>query len=167
MAKGSVPAACKGHEKDLVLYYYGECSVEDRDRIQTHLEHCASCSRFVEELRTLLPLTIKADDPPQPFWDSYSKEVRDKLASAETKEPWWEGLFSILRPWRVPAFATGLVVILAVTLTLTRENKSDFPSREETTLEALPMAENLEFYKSMEFLDSLDLLEDMGGSPRG
>ena len=62
-----------------------------------------------------------------------------------------------------------MVLILAVTLTLTRGtwHTRDLPPKEEALLEVLPIAENLEFYTSMDFLDSLDLLEDMGGADSG
>lgn len=164
MANMTSRKACKDYEQDLVLYYYGEC--DERARIEAHLENCASCSRFLDELRELLPLTVKTDDPPQPFWDHYSREVRQKLVTEGGKNAWWEGIVSFLRPWRVPVFATALVFILAVTLTLTRGTwrSRDIPPKEEAVLEVLPMAENLEFFKAMDFLDSLDLLEDMGGA---
>ncbi len=163
----STQTACKEYEEDLVLYYYGECSGKESERIQAHVKGCAPCSRFLDELRALLPLTVKIDEPSQPFWDSYSREVRQRLAAPGERTSWWEGIFSFLRPWRVPALATAMVFILALTLTLTKgtwRTRGDVPPKEETLLEVLPMAENLEFFKSMDFLDSLDLLEDMGES---
>jgi hypothetical protein len=162
----SMRGACKDYEEDLVLHYYGEGAPEERERIEAHLQACPSCSGFLTELRTLLPLTVKADEPPQAFWDSYSRELRQRLTTAKEKGAWWEGILAFLRPWRLPALATVAVLILAVTLTLTRGtwHTRDLPPKEEALLEVLPIAENLEFYTSMDFLDSLDLLEDLGGA---
>jgi Putative zinc-finger len=156
--------ACKDYEQDLVLYYYAECSDQERVRIDAHIRDCPSCAGFLDELRILLPLTVKTDEPPRPFWESYSHELREKLTLAREIRPWWHGMVSFLRPFPVPALAAALVLLLAVTLTLTKGmwRTRDVPPKEEALLEALPMAENLEFYKAMEFLDSLDFLEDMG-----
>lgn len=156
----SLRGACKEFEQDLVLYYYGECAGDGQKKIEKHLEGCPSCGQFLADLRGLLPLTIKTDEPPQLFWESYSKEMKSKLATVR-KSRWWEGIASLLRPWPVPALATALVLILALTLTFGKRmwRAQDLPPEEEAVLEILPMAENPEFFKAMDLLDSLDLLE--------
>jgi len=165
----AAPTACKDYEQDLVLYYYGECSDQERARMDAHIRDCSSCAGFLDELRILLPLTVKTDAPPEKFWQSYSGELRQKLAAGRERKPWWREIFSFLRPFPVPALAAALILLLAVTLTLTKGTwrTRDLPPKEEPLLEALPMAEHLEFYKAMEFLDSLDLLEDMGSFVEG
>jgi hypothetical protein len=63
----------------------------------------------------------------------------------------------------LPAFAAAAVILLALTFTLGGSlwsSKTDMPDDELT--EALPVAENLEFYRAMDVLDELDLLEVMG-----
>lgn len=153
--------ACKDFEQDLVLYYYGECVGTERNRLGTHLEGCAACRHFLEELRTLLPLTAKPDQPPQAFWESYSREMHRKLAAVGPTAPWWKDFFSFLRPWPVPALATALVLVLALTFTLTKGlwRSEKRLADEEAVLEVLPMAENLEFFKTMDLIESMDLLE--------
>ncbi len=158
-------SACKEFEQDLVLYYYGELVGEDHSRIEAHLKGCSPCLLFLQGLRTILPLTSTPDEPPQAFWESYSKEMRSKLDEADLRASWWTGLSSLFRyrPWPVPALATAFVLVLALTLTFTRgmwrpENPS---SQQETLQEILPMAENLEFFKSIEFLESIELLESL------
>jgi hypothetical protein len=166
-----VPVVCKDLDQDLVLYYYGECAEKERKRIETHLQGCVLCRRFLEDLRALLPLTEKPDEPPQAFWESYSREMRKKLAAAEQRGAWWRSLPGFLRPWPVPAMATALILLLAVTLTFTRGlwRSQDLPPEEQALLETLPNAENLEFFKAMDFLDSMDLLEavEEAGAGRG
>jgi len=153
--------SCKEFEEDLVLYHYGECGPVERGRIEKHLEDCGGCNRFLADLSRLLPMTVKSDEPPEPFWQSYSRELRTKLAAVEQKNLWQNTLISLFRPWPVPALATALVLILALTLTLNKKvwRAPDLSSEEEAMMEILPLAENLEFFRAMELLDSLDFLE--------
>ena len=69
----------------------------------------------------------------------------------------------------MPALATALALILALTLTFGKRmwRTQDLPPEEEAVMEILPMAENLEFFKAMDLLDSLDLLEAGTGPGNG
>ena len=165
----SLRGACKEFEEDLVLYYYGECAAAERSRVERHLEACRPCQQFLTDLSRLLPLTIKPDEPPQVFWESYSKEMERKLTAVEQKGRWWKELASLFRPWPVPALATALVLILALTLTFGKRmwRAQDLPPEEEAVLEILPMAENLEFFKTMDLLDAMDILEAAGSLGNG
>jgi hypothetical protein len=151
--------ACSDFEQDLVLYYYKESYADECRRIESHLQSCSGCKRFLQELAGLLPLTLKDDEPAPAFWESYSRELRHKLAGAESKPFWSNRLSPLFAPW--PATAAAVVVGLAVTLTLgTWNNKNDdLPPENEAVLEVMPIAENLELLRSMEFLDALDLLD--------
>ncbi len=164
--EGNLPrSACKNFEQDLVLYYYGDLMGADHSRVEIHLKSCSSCRLFLQDLHTILPLTSTPDEPPQAFWESYSKEIHSKLKEAETRVSWWTSLSSLFhfRPWPVPALATAFVLILALTMTFTGglwgpEEPTD---QEEILQEILPMAESLEFFKSIEFLESIELLESL------
>lgn len=160
---------CKNFEQDLVLYYYDECDKKDHIRVETHLEGCVSCRRFLKELRQLLPLTSKLDEPDEAFWDAYSREIHGKLAEVSEKPPWWNKILTLFHPWPVPALATALILVVALTLTFTKGmwRSQGTPPEEMTLLEILPVAENLEFFEAMEILDALDLLEDVGGAKNG
>lgn len=160
----SLHQACTDFEAELVLYYYGDLTENDRSRVADHLKSCSACGRFFEDLGRLLPLTVKPDEPPEEFWQDYTWEVKQKLASVKAKIPWWKGIFLSYRSWSIPALATALVLILALTLTFRKRfwTPTDLPPDEEALLEVLPMAENLEFFKAMELLDSMDLLEAPG-----
>ena len=155
---------CKDFEQSLVLYYYGECPAEERGKIETHLKSCSACSGFLAELSQLLPLTVKADEPPQRFWEDYSREMRRKIAAVEEKRAGWRGFFSFLPAWPVPAVATALVLLIAVTLTFTqgRWRQDQLPSEEKELLEMIAMGQSFEFLTAMDLLESMDLLEAMG-----
>jgi hypothetical protein len=154
--------ACAKFEPDLVLYYYGECGDTERRSLETHLAGCRGCASFLDGLKTVLPATIERDDPPPSFWEGYSREMRAKLLAAEQKSSPWARVILFLRPWPVPVLATALVLILGVTLTLTKGKwrSEDVPAEEEALLEVLPLAENLEFLRTMELLDAMDELPE-------
>ena len=84
--------ACKDFEEDLVLYYYGDGSENERIRVQGHLQTCSSCREFLEDLRKLLPQMAKPSELPPAFWDNYYDEMVQKLAVHEERQAWWKNL---------------------------------------------------------------------------
>lgn len=163
------PTACKEFEQDLVLYYYGDLSGRERDFMESHINDCQGCALSLQRLASLLPMTVKVDEPPSDFWDNYSREMRHKLADMRERKSWWRRWPSLFHPWAIPALATTAVIAVALTLTLgkTPWAPRDIPINDEAFMEVLPMTENLEFFKTMEVLDAMDLLEDLGNSANG
>ena len=155
--------ACTAYEEDLVLFHYGDLSGAERHKLETHLTSCAGCAGYLKELATTLPLTVKTDEPPQDFWTNYKRELRLKLDEVAEKKIWWRSLAALFQPRYLPAFAMAAVVVLALTFTLGKgiwSSKSNV--QDDELAEALPVAENLEFFSAMDILDDLDLLESMG-----
>ncbi len=167
--ENSVKGTCKDIEENLVLYHYGECAGKDRNKVEAHLVVCVSCRRFLDKLRTIPPLTVKPDEPPKAFWDSYSREMRQKLAAVEERASWRSGVFSHFRPWSVPTVAAALVLLLVVALTFTRGiwQPQQPLSKEEPLVQMQPVAENLEFFETVDLLDSIDLLETLDARTSG
>jgi hypothetical protein len=161
--------ACSDFPEDLLLYYYKESSPDECRRIESHLQSCSGCENFLRELASLLPLTVQDDEPPPAFWESYRRELRRNLTRAESKPSWWNRLSAFFAPWQVPAAAAAVVVVLAATVTLDTWQSTDeeLPPENEAVLEVLPIAENLDLLRSMEFLDALDLLESSRASAGG
>jgi len=151
--------ACKNFEQDLVLYFYQDCSRAEQQQVEAHLEGCPSCRVFLEELKSLLPATVKPDEPTPAFWQNYSREMRGKLDKRES-HGWAGAILSLFRPWPVPALATAMVVALAVTLTFT---KGQWFSDTQNKPELVEMASNADFFESLDLLDSMDLLEAVEG----
>ena len=165
MPQDKSPAvACTGFEEDLVLYYYGELPAKDQAQVAHHVRSCRDCQSYLKEIASILPLAVKADEPPQVFWDDYSRELRHKLTAARTGSSWWHDAISYLQPWTIPVYATAAVAVLAITLTLGKGfwSSTEIPQEDETFIEILPASENLDFFKTMEVLDAMDVLEDMG-----
>jgi hypothetical protein len=162
-------APCRQFEEDLVLYYYGEMDSGERTIVKDHVQSCAPCRLYLKELESILPLTLKPDDPPQAFWDNYSREMRGKLAAIREGKSWWRNWASFFRPWAIPVSATAAVALLALALSLGKGfwASREVPQEDEAFMEILPAAENLEFFKTMDVLDAMDFLENMGASAKG
>jgi hypothetical protein len=159
-----LPTPCKKFEEDLVLFHYGDLRGPERDALQSHVNGCAGCTGFLKELGKLLPQMVKADEPGQTFWNDYSRELRHKLDAAAENRPWWENVAIIFQPRVLSAAAGAAVVVVALAFTLGRGlwPIKDVPHDDAAIIEALPVAENLEFFRAMDVLDDLDLLESMG-----
>lgn len=154
---------CGELEENLVLFHYGDLDGAERGMLQTHLQSCTACAGYLKELDTLLPLTLKADEPPATFWTDYNRELRQKLDRAAEKKSWRQTLGDLFQPRWMPALATAGVVALALTFTVGRGIWPANDSQDDAAImELLPVAENLEFFKAMDVLDNLDLLESMG-----
>jgi len=159
--------ACAELEADLVLLHFGDVDGGERARLQNHAANCTGCSTYLRELTTLIPATLKTDMPPQEFWTAYSRELRHKIDTAVESKPWWQSVAAMFQPRYLPAFAAAAIVALTLTFTLGRglwpgnEGANDGAFDKEFT-ETLPVAENLEFFRAMDVLDNLDVLELMG-----
>ena len=165
--KNSAPLnrACKSYEEDLVLYYYGESSESDRRRVEQHLSACVCCRRFVLDLRELLPQMAKSQALPQAFWDNYFRETVAKLNQQEQRKHFWRNLFAPMKIWLVPAFGTAAVAILAIALVLGKGTLPGFIDKSSDNLpqEVIADANQLEFFISLDMLESLSRLEEQEG----
>jgi len=155
---------CQAREENLVLYHYSDLEDAERAALQAHLQDCAACAGYLQELRALMPLTVEADQPPTTFWHDYNRELRHKLDAAAEKTGWRRALAALFQPRLVPVIAATAVVALALTLTLGKRiwSTDDPVQDQEALIEVLPVAENLEFFRAMDVLDNLDVLEFMG-----
>jgi anti-sigma factor RsiW len=159
-------SACKKFEEDLVLYYYGEGSPAERARVENHLQSCGRCVGFLNDLSRLLPRLAEAKELPDSFWNAYYKEVLAKLAAQQESTAWWRGFFAPLRPWAVPAFATAVIATFALALVLER-GMLDFQrerSWDTVPREVIVDSTQLEFFKSMDMLETLSVLEALDRS---
>jgi Putative zinc-finger len=163
MASGTTLKACAAFEQDLVLYHYGECAPAEKQRLESHLENCAACGGFLQELKSFLPSTVETDDPPPSFWQDYSREMRIKIDEHEQNRGWWPSVAALFRPWPVPALAAVAIVAISVTMTLTKSPEVATNSAPEYTF----MASNADFLKSMDLLDSVDFLESVEETQQG
>ncbi len=162
--KESSPTGCKRMDTDLVLYTYGKCTEAERYRIQTHLQGCAACRIFLEDLQALSS-HVERDDLPPTFWKNYSLELRRKLSALEEKGS-RRRVFSFLPAWPVPVLGVAMAFILVLSLVFTRGmwRSEDLPPEEKVLLEMAPLVQEFEFFHAMHYLEAMDLDESsLGG----
>ncbi len=158
--------ACKEFEEDLVLYYYRDGSPWEQRRVERHIASCMCCRAFLDDLRRLLPQTNRAKEPAPAFWDHYYRETMEKLARLDGQRAWWRNLFQPMRGWVVPALSTAAAAVLALGLLFGNVGwnlKTSAPSRDKIPQELLTDTGKLEFFKSMDLLESLSMLEKLEG----
>jgi Putative zinc-finger len=154
-------SACKNFEEDLVLYYYGEVGDDERRRVNQHLAECIPCQGFVDDLRRLLPQMARSGEMPAPFWDQYYRETLAKLAQQEARKHWWRTLFAPRQVWMVPAFGTVAVAVLVIGLLFGKGNLNSLVHRTSEVIpqEILADENQLQFFESMDLIESLDNLQ--------
>jgi predicted anti-sigma-YlaC factor YlaD len=164
--KHSMPLdnACKNFEEDLVLYYYGENNGAERRRVEQHLSSCVSCQGFVADLNRVLRPMAEQQKMPQTFWDNYYRETVAKLAEQDERKSWWRNLFAPMRIWMVPVLGTAVVAVLAVALVLGKVNVFTDSTPANIPQEILADSNQLEFFQSLEMLESLNKLEEQDGN---
>jgi hypothetical protein len=162
--------ACAEFEPDLVLYYYGDGTEAERRRVEAHLKDCRRCDRFLSDLRGLLPQMAVKAELPENFWSDYYGEMVQKLEAARERKPWWRTLMPKLPnlgAWAVPAFGTLVVVVLATAMIFDKDDgslRSNQAQYETIPQEILSDSSRLEFFKSLDMLESLSTLENMDGT---
>ena len=163
--KSPLSSACKKYEEDLVLYYYAEGSAAESQRVERHLSECPACRRFVDDLRGLLPQLAKSQELPQTFWDSYYNETVAKLRERKARNDWWRNFFMPGKTWLVPAFGTAAVAVLALGLLFAKGSLPLFIDGSSAKLPEAIIADSnqLEFFRSLDMLESLSQLEEHEG----
>jgi predicted anti-sigma-YlaC factor YlaD len=163
---GALKAACKEFEEDLVLHYYGELSPAERGRVESHVAGCSRCRAFTDDLNRLLPQMAKHDELPERFWDDYYRETVAKLRAQRERTHWWQELFAPMRLWAVPAFGAAAVLVFALTLTFGKVGWNPLSESRQGAIpqEILSDPNKVEFFKSMELVESLSALEAMDAS---
>lgn len=168
MATRETSAACKQFEEDLVLYHYNELAGAARDSVAAHLNNCAACRASLDQLAALMPGTVAQDEPPEKFWADYSRELRQKLDAVAERPSLWSSVTAWLRPMPLTAFATGAVVLLALTFTVGKKywHKTETAFDDEEVA-IMSSSQDLDLLKNLEILDALEVLEAISADKRG
>ncbi|HWC97680.1 MAG TPA: HEAT repeat domain-containing protein [Candidatus Sulfopaludibacter sp.] len=115
---------CESAGKLIPLYYYGELSPEEEDRVEAHFYECAACAREMEQQRTVAAaLDIRRVAPSPALLEDCRADLMAAIqggaprVSHPAKGPWTLFLEAIgitfggLTPYRQPV---GAVLLIAV-----------------------------------------------------
>lgn len=147
--------ACEHFQTDLVLYHYGKIDATGRWEIERHLQDCPGCRIGLEELKR--SLANPGDDPPQEFWNGYLAELQWKLNKIAQRGSRRERIFSFFNLRFVTLAGAAAVLLLALAITLERGFfGSRQPEPDEAMIQVLPIVQNLDFFESMPYLESME-----------
>jgi len=163
MPPKALETMCKELEEDLVLYYYGEIGDREKRGLEQHLGNCVGCGRFIEDLHRLLPQMAAPQELPQSFWDNYYRETVAKLTHQPEQKFYWRNLFAPMRMWMIPAFGTAVIVALAFGMILSKGNLNSLYNQPQESIprEIVTDTDQLEFFRSLDMLESLSALEGL------
>jgi hypothetical protein len=115
---------CDSVSKLIPLYFYGELSPEEEDRLEEHLHECADCTRALEQQRSLAAaLDRRQQDVPQFLLEDCRADLMAAIAGGapraerSAKGPWalfLEALgssFSGFGRWKQPIGAVAMVAL--------------------------------------------------------
>lgn len=143
-------------EIELVAFLRSELNPDERDRVQHHLDDCASCRASMNELAaTMRTVSARLEELPTPDWSAYRRELRLKLvARAERRARWWQ-------PHVVWASLAGAGVAVAALFLamLMRPSMPGAPGVDQFAMEQ-PEAVDVGLLRNYAVVERLDLLEN-------
>jgi hypothetical protein len=115
---------CDSVSKLIPLYYYGELSPEEEDRVEQHLDGCAACSREMDQQRALAAaLDRRQEAAPLPLLEDCRTDLMAAIQGGAPRQerspkgPWTLFLeaigatFASIPRLRLPAGAMALVAL--------------------------------------------------------
>jgi hypothetical protein len=152
-------------ETALVPYLRGQLDVDERARVDAHLDRCADCHRTLADARLVLARLADMPVPRPPHWGRYRAELRAKL-DARTRGRGWR------RPLAI-AVSTGLAAALLLftlrpTPVETPPQTASLTPLEETALGArLDMLKHYDIVQRLDMLDEMDTVRNLDVIPVG
>jgi hypothetical protein len=111
--------SCKGIDKLISLFLDGRLNESQRRKLEEHLSRCKSCKGKLSFLQSIQQKAkgIKAQEPPEEYWNTFSSRVREKLIARQEKPAFgWkqvlENVFSF-SPLKVK-IAAGVISVVFV-----------------------------------------------------
>ena len=144
---------CEGYEEDLILYHYGELESEKASVTSAHMESCAACRAYMDELVRLLA-AVPADMP------GHAARIRavDRVMA---------GIAPRRLEWRrrlVPAAIALTALVAAVMFSVYNPFVTDKPQTPEQMVMAQAdpeVLENLDLLKDLNVIEELDTVQGM------
>jgi len=106
---------CNSFEEWIALYVEGDLDPSRARNVESHLESCASCQRFLKELEAsqaiVKELAAESVDPAS--FNVVRKRVMQEVNRRQARPVWWRFLSPAFAQWR-PAWAVSLAVLVAL-----------------------------------------------------
>jgi len=106
---------CNSFEEWIALYVEGDLDPSQARNVESHLESCASCQRFLKELEAsqaiVKELAAESVDPAS--FNVVRKRVMQEVNRRQARPVWWRFLSPAFAQWRA-AWAVSLAVLVAL-----------------------------------------------------
>jgi hypothetical protein len=106
---------CNSFEEWIALYVEGDLDPSRVRNVESHLESCVSCQRFLKELEAsqaiVKELAAESLDPAS--FNVVRKRVMEEVNRRQALPVWWRFLSPAVAQWR-PAWAVSLAVLVAL-----------------------------------------------------
>src|SRR6185436_5457523 len=106
---------CNSFEEWIALYVEGDLDPSRARNVESHLESCASCQRFLKELEAsqaiVKELAAEALDPAS--FSVVRQRVMQEVNRRQARPVWWRLLSPALAQWH-PAWAVSMAVLVAL-----------------------------------------------------
>jgi hypothetical protein len=111
--------SCDKYDKLLNLFLDGRLNQSEEKELKEHLSRCKRCQEQLSLLQSIeaKARAIKAKEPPQEYWDTFSSRVRERIRTQEEKSPafsWKKALenFFSFSPLKIKVAAGVISVVL-------------------------------------------------------
>jgi anti-sigma factor RsiW len=137
---------CEDVSKELIAYLDGRASASERQKVEGHLEGCATCRNRAAEMRKVSMLLgdLPAIEPSFGF----DARVRQRVAAEPQRNWFWQ-----LMPAPRPAFAVALLIALTVLV-------AKLPSRHATPISTVTAQTQQEQEEDFNAIKNLGVLEN-------
>jgi hypothetical protein len=137
------------HDKWVYLFWDGRLNPSQKEEFKKHLAGCRECQRKLAFLESVegKAKEIQAKEPIKEYWDTFSRRVRDKIATSQEESTvfgWKKVLSGVFSPWKIKV-ATAVVSIVLVfiigKLYIDYRGKAIIPKTESTsTVKEAPLS---------------------------
>lgn len=138
------------YQKKITPFIDNALSVDDQQKVQFHLEKCASCRKQWLELKKTDQLLRSLDEID--VSESFDRQFWGKLDTQTQVPPvrsFFESIFTGWRPYAAALSAAAIIVVFSLN-----------GGKTTLTPEQIVIANNIEMLENFELINHLDLLEN-------
>jgi hypothetical protein len=107
---------CKSFEEWIALYVEGDLDLSRRRKVESHLESCVSCKRFLKGLEASQAIVkeLAAESLDQASFNLVRERVMQEVSRRQaTRSAWWRFFSPGIAQWR-PAWVAAMAVLVGL-----------------------------------------------------